>query len=223
MRTTDWHIIGAQAYWTGRAPFLRAKPIVQALGENALVRDYNEELCPVPYDYMLLQMSDPNACLFFGHWPLERYAEVWLFRPNFPFLQEAMTDLRNSGSLLYGPHVKEPMGVTWAIVRMDSAAQADLQEWCDTAADMAIDHGAREEWLRAVDCASLSFSLCDAPNRVGLYLSILELSGDQGWSASTQDMVKATKGDDFLQSCLTEKRRTDEEIFRRRSLLVTKD
>lgn len=215
--TEQWTIIGAESNWEGSAPFMRAPPLVQSGNEYAYATRYSGDNAHLT---AVLEKDIAQWSCRFDPVPLEPKAEVWVLRKSFPFLDAAARDLHESECVIHGPSHHED--VMWAVVRYDTEAQTLLQEWCDRAADEAVEAGAlaygAEHSLRerAMNCASLSFSLCNAPAKTGLYLAILEAVGRTDWHNQTAAMIESTRGFYFYQAALAQKTNVLVRLYRRR-------
>jgi hypothetical protein len=220
---SNWTIVGAPFEWAGSSPLIRAKPIIQdKAGALFKVIGYsgdNVEVEDLEGDVEALQKQ--GLCIIPPE-PLFKSAEVWLLRSHFPFLDDAVNDVISAKVLEQGPFLTA--GGACFVVNHSSVTENLLTEWCDRASDEAIDaeskaigENADKFHSLAMNCASISFSLCNAPSKSGLYLAILELAGRTEWYGRTSTMIEQSRGFHYFQSTMNNKNSVLLKVYKRRS------
>jgi hypothetical protein len=222
--STRWNIgtctiIAVQGAMDGLAPFNRCQPIVQSTdkpglygivnatwGDFAIVSEIEEP--------MLQEALSGKAWTQVGPLPLTPYADVWMLRPCFPFREDALAEIK----AVHGP---EASGDTqWAIVRMDADAEALLRDWCDRAEVEAVRDCAAGNSERALLCANLVISLCNAPEKCGLYMAILEETGHIAEHNKALQQFEAGRGPAFTIAVMHCKQKTLTDLYKQRCALL---
>jgi len=153
--------------------------------------------------------------------PMDPYAEIWMLRSNFHFREDALMDVIETKANLYGPLTTE--GIDWIVVRKDQDTEQILQEWCDRGSVEAITSCAKGDNDRAYDNATLAFSICNAPEKCGLYLAVLEETQHPNEYENTIKMLESTQGYPFLIAAMHCKQTALTEIYKQRCAALAKD
>ena len=222
----DCTIIGAQGSLTGNAPFWRCPPLV--LNENfpgrvGVVLMYagdSVDVSVVP-EQVYQEALEKNTWCKLSESELFRYADVWMLRANFPFTDFAIDDIESAKVGANLP--REDQGTTWMLVRRDTDAEQLLKEWCDRGAAEAIMMCATEQYDLAYNCACLAFGLCQAPEKSGLYLAVLEVTQREALYRSAVHMIEQSYGQEFALAVQHCKARSLAEIYKNRCDILSKD
>lgn len=204
-------IVGAAYSWIGTAPFARSKPLVMH-DESKLIGLAGDEYEEGNVKVDLL--VDVEGLLVLQPLPLAKYAEVWLFRSNFSFRDEAVSEVLDSKIVLYGP--KSHDNIVWLIVQAEKDATQLLRDWCERAETEAIEHAAKHQLADAVNAGLLAYTLCDSPKNAGLYLAVLDVANDKRRHEEVEHHLDNVKGWYFYQASRNEKHVALVRIFKLR-------
>jgi len=219
-------IVAAQGALQGKFPFNRCYPVVQSTdkpGVYGIVNAYWGDFINVTEieEPTFLEALEEGDWCRVGPVPLVPYADVWMLRDNFPFREDALSDLCGPYKALHGP--VEDGSTTWVIIRSDTEADGLLKEWCDDAEVQAVHCCAEGKRDDAYNNAMLSFSLCNAPEKSGVYLAVLEETQRVADHNATLKQLEVTRGPAFTIAVMHCKQKALTDIYKARCDILTKE